>query len=227
MPDWLSLPELDTLQAGAVYAVLFTMIFAESGLLVGFFLPGDTILFTAGLLAAEPGSELSLPVLMGGVFVAAVAGDSVGYASGRRYGRPWVLRRAGRAAAHVERAEVFYERYGWFALVAARFIPWVRTLTPIVAGVARMPYRRFLSANVTGAVVWGAGLVALGYVAHSVPAVRWVAYTVAGLSVLASVIAPVVGRLRSRRRAAQPAVPVPVSTAGGSGAEPTGSTSPK
>jgi membrane-associated protein len=200
MSEWLSgLTDIENLSAGAVYVVLFTLVFVESGLLVGFFLPGDSVLFTAGLLAAEPGSGLSLPVLAVGVFVAAVAGDAVGYWSGRRLGRPWLLRRAGRAARHVERAERFYERYGWWAVVIARFIPWVRTFTPIVAGIGRMSYPRFLSANLVGAACWGSGLVVLGYVGHSVPAVKWAAYVVAGLAILTSVVVPVVGWARHRR----------------------------
>ncbi|MFN0284825.1 MAG: DedA family protein [Kineosporiaceae bacterium] len=202
MSQWLSdLTDLQGLSATAVYVTLVTLVFVESGLLVGFFLPGDSVLFTAGLLAAEPGSGLSLPALAGGVFVAAVAGDAVGYWSGRRFGRPWLLRTAGRAARHVERAEQFYARYGWWAVVVARFVPWVRTFTPIVAGVARMPYPRFLSANLVGAACWGVGLVVLGYFAHSVPVVRWVAYAVAGTAILASLVVPLVGWLRSRRRA--------------------------
>ena len=87
--------DLAALSAGAVYLVVLVLVFLESGLLLGFFLPGDTVLFTAGLLAAEPGSALRLDLLASGVFVAAVAGDAVGYLAGRRLGRPWLLRRAG------------------------------------------------------------------------------------------------------------------------------------
>ncbi|GMA87326.1 hypothetical protein GCM10025868_25760 [Angustibacter aerolatus] len=192
-------PDLAHLTAGGVYAVVLGLVFVESGLLVGFFLPGDTVLFTAGLLAARPGSPLEVWVLAVGVAVAAVAGDAVGYWTGRRLGRPWVERRSGRMAAHLPRAEAFYERWGWSAVVIARFIPWVRTFTPIVAGTARMPYPRFLAANVAGALLWGTGLVLLGYVAHSVPWVRHGAYAVAGVAVLASFVAPVVARVRARR----------------------------
>ncbi len=201
--DWLAQllnPDLATLTAGGVYAVLFTMIFVESGLLVGFFLPGDTVLFAAGLLSARPGSPLSLPVLAAGAALAAVAGDAVGYWSGRRLGRPWVLRRAGRLARHLPRAEAFYARWGWSAVVAARFIPWVRTFTPIVAGTAQMPYRRFLTANLVGAVLWGSGLIGLGHLAHSVPWVRYAAYTVAGVSIAASVLGPTLARGLTRVR---------------------------
>lgn len=204
MSEWLSnLSDLENLSAGAVYLALFGLVFVESGLLVGFFLPGDSVLFTAGLLAAEPGSGLRLDALMLGVFVAAVAGDAVGYWTGRRFGRPWLLRKAGRGARHVERAERFYARYGWFAVVVARFIPWIRTFTPILAGIGRMPYPYFLSANLVGAGVWGSGLVALGYVGHSVPWVKWAAYAVAGTAVLFSIVAPLVAWLRSRHRTAR------------------------
>lgn len=203
MADWLSglvNPDLAALTTGSVYLVLFALVFVESGLFVGFFLPGDTLLFAAGLLAARAGSGLSLPVLALGTAVAAVAGDAVGYWTGRRLGRPWVERRAGRAAHHLPRAEAFYARWGVSAVVIARFIPWVRTFTPIVAGMARMPYPRFLAANVVGALLWGSGLIVLGYVAHTVPWVRYAAYAVAGVSVLASLVGPVLAR-RARRRA--------------------------
>jgi membrane-associated protein len=164
------------------------------------------VLFTAGLLAARPGSPLSVVLLSVLVFVAAVAGDGVGYWTGRRFGRPWLLRHAGRGEPstgerRVQQAERFYEKYGWWAVVIARFIPWVRTFTPIVAGVGRMPYPRFLSANIVGAACWGSGLVWLGYVGYSVPWVKWAAYAVAGTAILFSIVAPLVGWLRGRRRA--------------------------
>lgn len=206
MSEWLSTlldPDLAAMTAAGVYAVLWTLVFVESGLLVGFFLPGDTVLFTAGLLSADPATGLSLPVLVVGTLVAAVSGDAVGYWSGRRLGRPWLVRRAGRAAKHVERAERFYARYGWWAVVVARFIPWVRTFTPIVAGVAQMPYPRFLSANVVGALCWGAGLITLGHVAYALEWVRYLAYTVAAVAVLSSLVVPLVAR-RRRRAAARP-----------------------
>lgn len=197
MSEWLAQlfdPQLASLSAGGVYAVLFILVFVESGLLVGFALPGDTVLFAAGLLAAREGSQLSLPVLALGTAACAVAGDAVGYWTGRRFGRPWVERRAGRAAKHLPRAEEFYARWGISAVVIARFIPWVRTFTPIVAGAARMPYPRFLAANVVGALLWGAGLILLGYAAHSVPWVRHAAYAVAAASIVATVVAGVAGR---------------------------------
>lgn len=203
--DWLSsLTELQAMTAGSVYLVVFTLVFVESGILVGFFLPGDSVLFTAGLLAATPGTHLSLPVLAVGVATAAVAGDAVGYWTGRRLGRPWLLHRAGRSAHRVEQAERFYSRYGWIAVVIARFIPWVRTFTPIVAGVARMRYPYFLSANVVGAAIWGSGLVLLGYVAYAIPVVRQAAYVVAGTAIAGWLLVWLVALVRSRRTTRRP-----------------------
>ncbi|WP_432520129.1 DedA family protein [Kineococcus sp. SYSU DK006] len=210
MSEWLSQladPNLEELGAYGVYALVFGIVFAETGTLVGFWLPGSTVLFTAGLLAARDGSPLSLPVLVVGVTLAAVIGDTVGYWSGRRLGRPWLLRRAGKAAQHLPRAEAFYERYGWFAVVGCRYIPWLRAFTPIIAGTAAMPYAKFASANVVGAITWGALLVLAGYAADSLPWVRSLAYSIAGVAVLFSVLAPLVGWLRRRRRSRPPAQP--------------------
>ncbi|MBT0772656.1 DedA family protein [Kineosporia sp. J2-2] len=181
-----------------VYLVVFALVFVESGLLVGFFLPGDSVLFAAGLLAAEQGSDLNLALLAGGTAVAAVAGDAVGYWTGRRLGRPWLLRRAGKNADRVHRAEAFYERWGSLAVIIARFIPWVRTFTPIIAGIGRMPYPRFFVANVAGALIWGSGMILLGYAAHNVPWVKWAAYVIAAVAITATVVTLVVDRRRQR-----------------------------
>lgn len=163
-------PDLSTLTAGAVYAVVVGFVFVESGLLVGFLLPGDTILFGAGLLSGVPGSGVDLRLLAAGAFAAAVAGDSVGYLTGARLGRAWLERRirAGRLdPRHLARAERFYERFGWWAVVSARWIPWVRTFTPILAGTSRMSYPLFLSANVVGALAWAVGLPVVGHLVAS------------------------------------------------------------
>jgi len=199
-------PDLDALTAGAVYAVVFGFVFVESGLLVGFFLPGDTILFGAGLVSAEPGSGVDLTVLVVGAFIAAVAGDSLGYATGSRLGRVWLERRIKRGrldARHLQRAEEFYRRYGWWAVVAARWIPWVRTFTPILAGTSRMGYPRFLSANVVGALAWAVGLPVLGHLAAGDDRLRTVSYGVAAIFVGASFVAGGVGWFRRRRASAR------------------------
>ena len=207
MSDWLaqlSDPRLEDLGALGLYVLVFGIVFAETGTLVGFWLPGSTVLFTAGLVAARDGSPVSLPVLVVGVTLAAILGDTVGYWTGRRLGRPWLLRRAGKAAHHLPRAEAFYARYGWFAVVACRFIPWLRAFTPIIAGTAAMPYAKFFSANVVGALCWGAMLVLAGYAADSLPWVRTLAYSIAGVAVLFSVLAPLVSWLRRRTRRPRP-----------------------
>jgi membrane-associated protein len=195
-------PDLAGLTAMLVYLVVFGFVFVESGLLIGLLLPGDSLLFAAGLVSATDGSGVSLTVLIVGVLVAAVAGDSVGYAFGARLGRPWLDRRAaaGRLdARHLRRAESFYERFGWFAVVAARWIPWVRTVTPVLAGAARMPYRRFLPANVAGAVIWGPGLLVIGHLAATDPTLRHTSYAVAGAFIVFSLMIAVVGLVRRRR----------------------------
>ena len=192
--------DLEGLGTGLVYLLVFGFVFVESGILLGFFLPGDSLLFGAGLLAASPYSDVSLVALAVGVSVAAVAGDAVGYWTGRRWGRPW-LERKPKMAKHIERAEAFYDRWGPVAVVVARWFPWLRTATPVIAGVARMPYRRFVVANVIGALSWGAGLVLLGYYSYEISWLRTTAITI-GLTSAALMI--VIGTARwilGRRRA--------------------------
>jgi membrane-associated protein len=162
-------PDLTGLTAGAIYAVVFGLVFVESGIVIGFWLPGDTVLFAAGLLAADSGRQVSVTLLAVGAAAAAFSGDAVGYLTGRRLGRPWLERRRARFGESLARAEALSARWGPSALVAARFIPWVRTFTPILAGVTRMRYAAFATANLVGAVVWGSGLVLLGFVSHALP----------------------------------------------------------
>lgn len=156
-------------------AGLFAIVFAESGLLVGFFLPGDSLLFTAGLLASR--GLLNLPLILVGCFVAAVAGDQVGYLIGNRMG-PAVFRRPNSRFFHqrnVERARVFFDEHGSKTIVLARFIPIVRTFAPVLAGVGNMEYRRFVTFNVLGGLLWAVGVTLAGYVlGETVPDIeRW------------------------------------------------------
>jgi membrane-associated protein len=182
-------PDLASLGAIAVYAVVWGFLFAECGLMLGFLLPGDTILFGAGLLAASPNSDVDIVVLVVGSFVAAVAGNEVGYLTGRRYGRAWLEgRESGRALTQLRRTETFYERYGWFSVVVARWIPWVRTFTPVVAGTAAMRRASFTSANVVGALTWAVALPIVGYVAYQLPVVRTIAFTIAGIFITLSLV---------------------------------------
>lgn len=154
------------LSAGGV-AILAAVVFAESGLLIGFFLPGDTLLFVAGFLSSNAGGHVlpALQVTAGVVFVAAAAGDQVGFLIGRRVGPGLFKRPQSRLfnPTNVIRAQSFFDRRGPSAVVVARFIPVVRTFTPIVAGIGNMRYRTFLAYNLIGAAVWGVGVTTLGY----------------------------------------------------------------
>jgi membrane-associated protein len=142
---------------------LLLVVFAESGLLIGFFLPGDSLLFTAGVFAAA--GKLSLPVILPGVFIAAVAGDQVGYAFGNRAG-PALFRRPDSRffkQAYLEKAQRYFDEHGPRTIVLARFVPIVRTFAPIVAGAGSMRYRTFVTYNVVGGFVWGVGVTSLGF----------------------------------------------------------------
>lgn len=191
-----------------VYLVVFTVIFVESGVLVGLVLPGDTVLFFAGLLAARNGTALSAVVLAITAFVAATLGDTVGYGLGHRLGRGYLDRPRRRWARRwVERAERLYDRHGAFAVVIARWYPWIRTIMPVLAGVGRMPYGRFLAANALGACLWGSGTVVLGYLSHSVPGLYQASLVVMGLAILAT-LGYLAREWRQRRRSAGADAPV-------------------
>ena len=149
---------------------IFAIVFAESGLLVGFFLPGDALLFTAGFFASAPSSipeDLHLPLvpLIVGIVVCAIAGDQVGYLFGRRIG-PALFRRPDSRffkQANVDRARAYFDEHGSKTIVLARFVPIIRTFAPIVAGVSDMRYSTFVRWNVIGGLIWGVGVTLLGY----------------------------------------------------------------
>lgn len=147
------------------YIGLFSIIFAESGLLFGFFLPGDSLLITAGVLAYARPDVFNLAIVCIGCFIAAVAGDAVGYWTGSRYGRRLYERPDSRffKKSHLAAAEAFYQRHGGKTIVIARWMPFVRTFAPVVAGTAAMRYPRFAVYNFTGAALWAIGLPVLGY----------------------------------------------------------------
>ena len=145
------------------YIGMFGIIFAETGLLVGFFLPGDTLLFTAGFLASQ--GKLNVWVLFPLCFIAAVVGNSVGYAIGLKAG-PALFRRKNSTLfdpENLRRASAFFDRHGGKAVVLARFIPVARTFVPVVAGAGRMRYSQFTLYNVLGAIPWTIGVTVLGY----------------------------------------------------------------
>lgn len=155
--------ELRALLEAIGYLGIFAIIFAESGLLIGFFLPGDSLLFTAGFLASQ--GIFNILWLAGLCFLAAVLGDSVGYAFGHRVGRR-IFTREDSIIFHkhnLQRAQAFYDRHGGKTIILARFLPVVRTFAPILAGVGSMPYQRFLWYNVVGGALWAMGLTVLGY----------------------------------------------------------------
>jgi len=142
---------------------VFAIVFAESGLFFGFFLPGDSLLFTAGFLSSQ--GLLSLPLLLLGTFIAAVAGDNVGYAFGRKVG-PKIFSRPDSKLfkkEHLEKAHAFYAKHGPTTIILARFMPFIRTFAPIVAGAADMHYRTFFTYNLVGGALWGVGIPLLGY----------------------------------------------------------------
>jgi membrane protein DedA with SNARE-associated domain len=204
----------------AAVLVAMAVVFAETGLLLGFFLPGDSLLFTVGLLAAVGVFHLPVALVLAGMALAAVVGDQVGYLIGRALGPRVFGRESGSRwfrARHAERAREFFDRHGPKAVILARFVPVVRTFTPVAAGVAGMPRRRFTQFNVVGAVLWSVLLVGAGIFLGGVPVVAAhvdvIVIALAALSVLPAAIA-YLRRRRSRRPAAAgpeaPKVPVSV-----------------
>lgn len=147
----------------AGYVGLFAIVFAETGLLVGFFLPGDSLLFTAGILASQGYLNVWLTCVL--LFTAALIGDNVGYAIGKHAG-PRLFTRPKSLLfnpEHLKRSHEFFERHGGKAVIIARFVPVVRTFSPVVSGLARMPYLKFMFYSVVGALLWAVGLTLLGY----------------------------------------------------------------
>ena len=192
---------LDDLVRGGGYVVLFAIVFTETGLLVGFFLPGDSLLITAGLVAAT--GTLNIWWLNGLLAAAAIAGDSVGYAIGWRAGarlftRPRSLLFNPR---HVERTRAFYARHGAKTIVIARFVPIVRTFAPVVAGVGEMEYRRFLLYNIAGGVGWVTSMTWAGYLlGQAVPNISDHIHILVAVVIGLSLIPIVVEVVRERRR---------------------------
>lgn len=201
---------------GALALLLAAVIvFAETGLLVGFVLPGDSLLLTIGVLTAAGTLPLPLWFVVLALLVAAVAGDTVGYAIGRRYGPRLFSRSSGRLlnSSHLDKAETFFARFGPMAVVLARFVPWARTFVPVVAGAGRMPQRSFIALNIGGGAVWVLGITATGYLLGQIP---WVAdnLILITLSLAAAALVPVLGYKMVRRLVvARRAGPVPAAQA--------------
>lgn len=163
----IALMNVENILSSGGLLVLGAIVFAESGLLVGFFLPGDSLLFIAGFLASEAGGNIlpGLPWVMLVAASMAVIGDQVGYLFGRKVGPAVFNKPKSRLfdPAHVARANAFFEKHGPRTIVLARFVPIVRTFAPVVAGVGHMDYRTFVRYNVIGGLLWGAGVPVLGY----------------------------------------------------------------
>ncbi len=157
-----------------IYALLFLVIFAETGLVVTPFLPGDSFLFALGALCAIDNAYLSLPLLMGLLTLAAILGDATNYAIGRRIGPKIFAQNTGRLfnKEHLERAHRFYEKHGGKTIILARFAPIIRTFAPFVAGIAKMHYGRFATYNIVGGVAWVLAFLCLGYFFGNLPEVQ-------------------------------------------------------
>jgi membrane-associated protein len=157
--------DLQTLIKAFGYPLVWGIVFAESGLLVGFLLPGDSLLFVAGFLCSLATTGLDIRVMAFGCFVFAVLGDSVGYYTGKRFGRKLFDKEDSKffKKKHLVVAEEFFTRQGKTAIILARFMPFIRTFAPIVAGIAAMRYKTFMKYNVVGGFCWGIGLTLLGY----------------------------------------------------------------
>jgi membrane-associated protein len=196
--DWIQ-QNLNSSTPFIIYLALGLIVFIETGILVAFFLPGDSILFGAGLLTATR-SDTNILLLAIIVFVAAFLGDQVGFVLGRKFGRPYLERsKSPRAHSMVARAERFYEKYGWSAVILARFYPWIRTFIPPIAGIGKMNYYKFLSANALGAFIWGMGITFLGYYSAQIPALKDSSRGVAGFFVTFTIVLTIRNYVNSRR----------------------------
>lgn len=171
------------------YLGVFTIVFLESGLLIGFFFPGDSLLFTAGFVASQ--GYLDITILISGCFLAAVFGDSIGYLIGAKLG-PKIFNKDNSIffhKKHLERAQKFYDKHGGKTIILARFIPVIRAFAPAVAGAGKMDYRRFLTFNLAGGVLWAIGVTLAGYfLGNLIPDVDKYLLPIVGLIIIASVL---------------------------------------
>ena len=178
----------------------YFILFAESGLLIGFFLPGDSLLFTAGLLASRGYFGIS-ELIIGGA-VAAIIGNQVGYHFGRKFG-PLIFNKEESLLFHKDhilRAEKFYTKYGGMALIISRFTPIIRTFVPILAGVGKMNYRKFFIYNVVGGILWVSSISLAGYfLGKTVPNIDHYILPIIGAIIILSAIAPIMGYLQHRQ----------------------------
>jgi len=185
------MPHLDLIELikAAGYLGVFGIVFLESGLMVGFFFPGDSLLFTAGFLASQ--GFLDIKILIAGCFIAAVAGDSIGYYIGKKFG-PKIFSKEKSLffqKQHLERAQKFYDKHGGKTIILARFIPVIRAFAPVVAGVGLMQYKKFVMFNLVGGVLWAIAIPLLGYyLGSAIPDVDKYLLPIIGLIIIASVL---------------------------------------
>ena len=203
-----NLPQIVATYGNWIFVILFLIIFAETGLIIFPFLPGDSILFIAGTVCAAAG--LNVHVLVAMLVVAAILGDSINYSAGRWIG-PRVFSRAGGPGiwrlvkpSHLQKTQSFFQRFGAVAIIIGRFVPIVRTFAPFLAGVAQMPYPRFLTFNIAGGVLWITSIVYAGYLFGNIPWVKerfhWIVIGIVVVSFLPMGIQFLRERLKSRGR---------------------------
>ena len=181
-----------------LYLIIGLIVFVETAVVLAFFLPGDSILFSAGLVAASR-HDLNIVLLCFIVFIAAFLGDQIGYVFGRTIGRPYLDKRTSpRIQKMVARSERFYAHSGWWAVVAARFFPWIRSFIPPIAGAAKMNYYKFLSANAVGALLWGVGITSACFYAATLPWVKNSSYGLAIFFIGGSIVSATWNFFRAR-----------------------------
>jgi len=182
-----------------IYLVAGLFVFIETAVVFAFFLPGDSLLFSVGLVAASH-DNVNIVILCAVIFAAAFFGDQVGFVLGRVVGRPYLDKRTSlRIQRMIKSSEEFYERTGWWAVVAARFFPWIRSFVPPIAGVSKMNYYKFLSANTLGGLLWGVGITLAGFYAATLPWVKTSSYAIAAFFIIGSLGSALLNYLRHRR----------------------------
>lgn len=183
------------------YIIITAIIFAECGLLVGFFLPGDSVLFAAGVVAAQ--GLLNVWVVMALLLAAAIIGVSTGYGVGARWGRRLFEREDSRffKKENLQKAEAFYEKHGGKALIITRFIPVIRTFVPVVAGISRMPYPKLIFYNILGGIIWVVGLVSMGFwMGEKIPNIDTYLLPIIAVIILLSIAPGLVAMLKTPER---------------------------
>ncbi|MFM1864603.1 MAG: hypothetical protein RL677_383 [Actinomycetota bacterium] len=193
---------LDNLGPFFFYLAVWGLVFAGTAFLIGLFIPfitGSSLVFGAGVVTSLF-DNMNIAILAVGVGIAAFFGDQVAFILGRVYGRPYLDRRTGpRLLKVVSRTEKFYNAWGWWAVVIARFITWARAMVPVIAGIGKMNYYKFLSSNFVGAMLWGVGLTVSGYYATTIPLVERTVYLIAAIFILLSIVAGIRAVIKERK----------------------------